>query len=201
MPTAPSRTDHLAGAVRHTAGLLERASHVASEITSLTQEVHAAPSPLALLVDNGRPARLVYGGIRFGFHGAGRLAAPGGRVAGRDPEPDPWLDVQSAANNAFGHLLDGRGGAFALPMTLRRPAGRRRAQRLVVFLHGLCMNERELKGSQDAPFSSNTSPRVGGVRRHWVCGHGSVGGGLVTEQGPPNLRSESSWCRTRVALG
>src|SRR5262249_23077089 len=60
--------------------------------------------------------------------------------------------------------------------------------------------EPSLIGSQDAPFPSNNSPRVGGVRRQWVCGHGRVGGGLVTEQGPPNSRPESNGSRTRVAL-
>jgi pimeloyl-ACP methyl ester carboxylesterase len=142
MQSTNFRRERVASAVRHAAGLLELGSHIGREITWLAQEVHAASSPLALLLANPRPARAVYGGIRLGFHGAGRLAALGGRLGGRDPEPDPWLDVQSAVNGAFGHLFDGERGAFALPMSLRRPDAGRVAQRLLVFLHGLCMNER-----------------------------------------------------------
>jgi pimeloyl-ACP methyl ester carboxylesterase len=141
MPSASIRKEHVATALRHSTGLLEFTSRLGSEITALVQEVHAASSPLALLTSNHRPARVIYGGIRLGFHGAGRLAALGGRLAGRDPAPDSWLDVQSAVNGAFGHLFDARRGGFALPMSLRRP-DRRRAERIVVFLHGLCMNER-----------------------------------------------------------
>jgi len=152
MPTAGLRRDRVANAVRHAAGLLELGSRIASEITSLVQEMHAASSPVAALSANPRPAPAIYGGIRLGFQGAGRLAALGGRLAGPDPEPDAWLDVQSALNGAFGHLLDGRRGVFALPMSLRRPPGSQRTEHLVVFLHGLCMNERAWQKAPQARF-------------------------------------------------
>lgn len=142
-----------ATAVRHTAGLLEFAGRVGGEITALVQEVHAASSPLAWLLGNTRPARAIYGPLQLGFRGASRAAALGGRLVPGDPPPDAWLDVQSALNGAFGHLFDERRGAFALPMTLRRRREERPAERLVVFLHGLCMNERAWRGPAHAAFA------------------------------------------------
>jgi pimeloyl-ACP methyl ester carboxylesterase len=161
MPTLNLRNDHVTGAVRHAAGLLELVSRVADEIAALVQEVHAASSPATLLLSDARPAQAIYGGIRLGFRGAGQLAALGGRLTGRDPEPDSWLDVQSAVNGAFGHLFDGRRGAFALPMSLRRPDERVRAERLVVFLHGLCMNERAWQKPAQAEFVAWARERLG----------------------------------------
>jgi len=154
---------HLPTALRHAAGLAEFTSHLGSEITALVQEVHASVSPTARLGVDG-VGRFVYGGIRRGFTGARRAAALGGRVAGRDPRPDAWLDVQSALNGAFGHLFEEVGSAFALPMALvrsepeRQPA-RRRAKRLVVFVHGLCMNERGWRRPRHARF------------RRWAASH------------------------------
>jgi len=126
--------------LRHAAGLAELVGRFGSEITALVQEVHAESSPLARLTARA-PARGVYGGIRLGFASARRLAALGGGLAPREPAPDSWLDVQSALNGAFGHLLEPRGG-FALPMSLVPGGAGRGGRRLVVFLHGLCMSER-----------------------------------------------------------
>jgi pimeloyl-ACP methyl ester carboxylesterase len=145
--------DRAATAVRHAAGLLEFAGRVGGEITALVQEVHAASSPLAWLRGDGRPAWAVYGSIQLGFRAASGLAALGGRLAPADPPPDAWLDVQSVLNGAFGHLFDGRRGAFALPMSLRRPPSREPAERTLVFLHGLCMNERAWVGPAHAAFA------------------------------------------------
>jgi pimeloyl-ACP methyl ester carboxylesterase len=141
-------------ALRHAAGLAELTSHLGGEITALVQEVHAASTPTARL---GLDAvgRLVYGGIRRGFRGARRAAAVGGRLAGSDPPPDSLLDVQSAINGAFGHLFEEVGSGFALPMAWirgERERGRARARRIIVFVHGLCMNERGWRRLRHARF-------------------------------------------------
>jgi pimeloyl-ACP methyl ester carboxylesterase len=135
------RQNDVAAAVRHAAGLAELVSRFGSEITALTQEVHAASSPLATWTAS-LPARGIYGAIRFGFQGTGRIAALGGRLAGDEPAPDSWLDVQSALNGAFGHLFAESGNAFALPMSLHHREPGQHGERLIVFLHGLCMSER-----------------------------------------------------------
>jgi pimeloyl-ACP methyl ester carboxylesterase len=200
MPTAIIRRDHVASAVRHAAGLLELGSHVASEITSLAQEVHAASSPLGLLLAAPRPAPAIYGGIRFGFRAAGRLAALGGRLAGRDPEPDSWLDVQSALNGAFGHLFDANRGAFALPMSLRRPAGWRRPERLVLFLHGLCMNERAWQEPAQARFVEWARDELGAEAAYLRYNTGlriSTNGALLAEL----LEREQAPCRELILIG
>ena len=155
----PETRRSVATTLRHVGGLAELVAHLGSEITALVQEVHAASSPLAMLTARA-PATAVYGGIRFAFGGARRLAALGGRLAPRDPAPDGWLDVQSALNGAFGHLFDPRGG-FALRMSLRRRADARGDGRLVVFLHGLCMNERCWEGPAHARFVAWAKERLG----------------------------------------
>lgn len=149
-------------AVRTVAGLAELTGHLGSEITRVVQEVHAASTPTSRLgVDF--VGRAVYGGIRVGFLGARRAAALGGRLAGREPVPDRLLDVQSALNGAFGHLYEEAGSAFALPMRLvRRGAGGQAPPgRQVVFVHGLCMNERGWRGRAHAGFRAWASRRLG----------------------------------------
>jgi pimeloyl-ACP methyl ester carboxylesterase len=161
LQTAPAHraASRVATTLRHAAGLAELAGHVGGEIVALVQEVHAACSPVASLRARA-PAPAVYGGIRLGFGSARRLAALGGRLAPRDPEPDAWLDVQSALNGAFGHLFDAQ-GAFALPMTLQLAIGARRGDRHLVFLHGLCMNERCWERPAHARFVAWARERLG----------------------------------------
>jgi pimeloyl-ACP methyl ester carboxylesterase len=149
----------LAATLRHAAGFAELAGRIGSEIAALAQDVHAASSPMALVTARA-PAPAVYGGIRFGFGGARRLAALGGRFAPRDPPPDAWLDVQSALNGVFGHLYEPEGG-FALPMSLHPTPDTRRAERLLVFLHGLCMNERCWERPAHARFVAWARERAG----------------------------------------
>lgn len=144
-------TEGIGTAWRHVTGVAELASHVGGEITSLVQEVHAASSPAARLRADVL-GRGIYGGIRLGFAGARRAAAVGGRIAGSDPRPDTMLDVQSAANGAFGHLFEEVGSAYALPTSLLREVPARGAARLVVFVHGLCMNERAWRTPEHARF-------------------------------------------------
>lgn len=146
--------DRAAAAVRHAAGILELAGRVGGEITALVQEVHAASSPLAWLRGDPRPAWPVYGSIRLGFRAASGLAALGGRLAPVEPPADAWLDVQSVLNGAFGHLFEGRPGAFGLRMSLRRSPSRELAERTLVFLHGLCMNERAWASPAHAAFAA-----------------------------------------------
>jgi pimeloyl-ACP methyl ester carboxylesterase len=141
MSKIPIGRDDVATALRYVAGAGELTSRLGSEITSLVQEVHAASSPVPILSASA-PIRGIYGSIRFGFTAAGRLAALGGQLLPRELADDSWLDLQSAVNGAFGHLFDSSGNAFAVPMSLQHAGDEPRARRLVVFVHGLCTNER-----------------------------------------------------------
>jgi pimeloyl-ACP methyl ester carboxylesterase len=167
MPEFRTRRNEVAAAVRHAAGLAELVSRFGNEIVALTQEVHAASSPLSMWTD-AAPARGIYGAIRLAFHGTGRLAALGGRLVADDPAPDSWLDVQSALNGAFGHLFAESGNSFALPMSLRLGEPVPRGERLIVFLHGLCMNERGWQNPNHAGFTewarTQLAARVGYLR-------------------------------------
>lgn len=142
----------VATALRHLAAVAEFAGHLGSEITMLVQEVHAASNPAALLGAD-LLERGIYGGIRLGFSGVRRAAAIGGRLGRDEPQPDALLDVQSALNGAFGHIYEEVGSCFALPMRFIRPERAKScARRLVVFVHGLCMNERGWRNSAHARF-------------------------------------------------
>jgi hypothetical protein len=141
-----------ASALRFAAGLAELIGRLGGEITALVQEVHAASSPAAPLGAD-LVGRGVYGSIRSGFAAARHVAVMGGRAAPREPRADAWLDAQSALNGAFGHLFENAGSAFSLPMTLLGPdPPRAGARRLVLFLHGLCMNERSWQSPEHARF-------------------------------------------------
>jgi pimeloyl-ACP methyl ester carboxylesterase len=154
MPTRvePRRSAALQAA-RHVAGFAELVTHFGGEITALVQEVHGTSSPLARLTASP-PARGIYGAVRLGFGGARRAATLGGRLAHREPVPDAGLDVQSAINGVFGHLLEEAGSAYALPMSLHADALLRRAERTVLFLHGLCMNERAFRQPAHVDFAA-----------------------------------------------
>jgi pimeloyl-ACP methyl ester carboxylesterase len=151
----------VATAVRHVAAAAEFAGYLGSEITALVQEVHAASNPAARLGADVLE-RAIYAGIRLGFTGARRAAAIGGRLGGTEPRPDAWLDVQSVLNGVFGHLYDEVGSAFALPTSLfRSESARPPAERLVVFVHGLCMNERGWRNAEHARFCDWARQRLG----------------------------------------
>lgn len=146
--------------VRHVAGLAELVGHFGEEITALVQEVHGASSPWARLAARP-PARGVYAAVRAGFAGARTAATLGGRLAPPAAAPDRWLDVQSAVNGAFGDRLAAAGSAYALPMSLHEAPGSREPRHLVVFLHGLCMNERGWRAAAHRRFTEWTRRRLG----------------------------------------
>jgi pimeloyl-ACP methyl ester carboxylesterase len=151
MNDIPIGRNEVATALRYVAGAAELTSRFGSEITSLVQEVHAASSPVPMLSASA-PIRGIYGFIRFGFTATGRLARLGGQLIPREPGDDSWLDVQSAVNGAFGHLFDDAENAFAVPMSLQHARDERQGQRAVVFLHGLCTNERCWRNEEHARF-------------------------------------------------
>lgn len=199
MGTRTGLPSHAATAVRHAAGLLEFAGRVGGEITALVQEIHAASSPLSWLMGNPRPARIVYGSVQVGLLTSSRAAALGGRLLPADPPPDVWLDVQSALLGAFGHLFDERGGAFSLPMSLRRAPAAKSGRRLLVFIHGLCMNERAWRGPAHAAFAEWAGGHLGAAVAYLRYNSGlrvSRNGAALAE-----LLERETACRELVLIG
>jgi pimeloyl-ACP methyl ester carboxylesterase len=145
------RRGQLATAVHHISGLAELGCHFGSEIAAVTQEVRTATIPRAWWTARAR-TRALHGSIRLGLRGAQRVANRSGRLLRADPEPDAWLDCQSALNGVYGHLLESWDSAFALPMSLRRTRPGSSRRRLLVFLHGLSMNERGWQGPAHARY-------------------------------------------------
>jgi pimeloyl-ACP methyl ester carboxylesterase len=132
---------HAVTAIRHASGLAELGSHLGSELAAASQEVLATSLPRRWWTARIH-AWALHGSVRLGLQGARHAASCGGRLVGAEPDPDGWLDLQSALNGVYGHLFASWRSAFALPMSLQRRARRIAKRRLVVFVHGLSMNER-----------------------------------------------------------
>jgi pimeloyl-ACP methyl ester carboxylesterase len=198
MSEIPIGRDDVATALRYIAGAAELTSRFGSEITSLVQEVHAASSPLSMLSASA-PVAGIYGCIRYGFTAAGRLAALGGQLIPREPSADSWLDLQSLVNGAFGHLFHDSDNAFALPMSLQRAGDERRGQRLVVFVHGLCTNERCWRNQEHARFVEWVRDALGARRAYVRYNTGrriSANGALLAE-----LLEREAGARELVLIG
>jgi pimeloyl-ACP methyl ester carboxylesterase len=98
-------------------------------------------SPVAKFV-TGSATTAVYRGVRSGMRGVGGLADMALRLAGRPARLGEGAEkARAVVNGVLGDHLVATANPLALPMTLRRtdnaPTGR-----LLVLVHGLCMNDR-----------------------------------------------------------
>jgi len=101
---------------RNVGGLAQLVTRVGNEITQVVQDIHGAvANPFGLRGNDYTPAPMVYNLIRYGFRQAGNVAG-------------------------MADLLAEQNSPYALRMTLL-PTGPVQGDTLVVFLHGLCMND------------------------------------------------------------
>lgn len=149
MPTKTSRARELAGVARLVTGAVQGAADVAEALHMAVLSNVPAGKPLA------RAASLVYGGVRgtAGLAGAGleRLLAALQPVLG-DAAPSHGREaLQAALSGVAGDLLARSGNPLAVTMALRRHGAPlavgpewqqgRITGRVVVLVHGLCMND------------------------------------------------------------
>ena len=128
---------------RNVGGLAQLVTRFGNEITQVVQDIHGAvANPFSLRGHDYTPAPMVYNLVRYGFRQAGNLAGMADTLADPQRELRDSLDLQSIINGIFGQLLVEQNNRYALPMTLLPKAPPApEADTLVIFLHGLCMNE------------------------------------------------------------
>ncbi len=143
------RASELAGAARLATGAVQGVADIAEAVHLAVLSAIPAGKPLA------RAASLVYGGVRqsAGLAGAGleRVLAALQPWLGETAPSHGREALLAALNGVVGDTLARSGNPLAIPMQLRRhgaplAAGEELAQggitgRIVVLVHGLCMND------------------------------------------------------------
>ncbi|MBY0237852.1 MAG: GPI inositol-deacylase [Burkholderiaceae bacterium] len=149
MRNKTSRAHELAGAARLVTGAVQGVTDIAEAVHTAILSNVPAGKPLA------RAASLVYGGVRgsAGLAGAGleRLLGALQGVLGEATPSHRREALLAALNGVVGDALARSGNPLAIPMTLRRhgaplAVGTEQPQgdisgRIVVLVHGLCMND------------------------------------------------------------
>lgn len=128
---------------KNAGGLAQLVTRFGNEITQVVQDIHGAiANPFHLRGHDYTPAPMVYGLVRYGFRQVGNVASMADLLAAPHQELRDSLDLQSIINGIFGQLLVEQHNRYALPMTLlpKKPP-LADADTLVIFLHGLCMND------------------------------------------------------------
>lgn len=127
---------------RQLGGLAQLITTVGGEITQTVQDMHGAiANPFGVRGEAYTAAPLVYDLIRFGFRQAGNAARLTQAAADRHGAARDHLDLQSIVNGVFGQLLAHQGSSYALAMTLLPKPPSLERDTLILFLHGLCLNE------------------------------------------------------------
>ncbi|MCK0154697.1 GPI inositol-deacylase [Alcanivorax sp. S6407] len=124
-------------------GLAQLVTRFGNEITQVVQDIHGAvANPFGVRGHDYTPAPMIYNLIRYGFRQAGNAAGMADLLADPNRELRDSLDLQSIVNGIFGQLLVEQNSSYALPMTLlpKKPQAAD-TDTLVIFIHGLCMND------------------------------------------------------------
>ncbi|MED5390039.1 MAG: alpha/beta fold hydrolase [Pseudomonadota bacterium] len=126
---------------RNVGGLAQLVTRLGNEVTQVVQDIHGAiANPLGLRGQDYTPAPMVYNLIRYGFRQAGNVAGMADLLADPNRELRDSLDLQSIVNGIFGQLLAEQNSPYALPMAML-PSEPIDGDTLVLFIHGLCMND------------------------------------------------------------
>lgn len=152
---------------REVGGVAQLVTRVGNEVTQVVQDIHGAvANPFALRGRDYVPAPMIYNLVRYGFRQAGNLTALADWATDPGRELRDSLDLQSILNGIFGQLLVEQHSQYALPMTLLGDEPDTHADTLVIYLHGLCMNEACWQSPQAKAFNQWCETTLGAQVRH-----------------------------------
>lgn len=133
---------HIAGLSRHVGGVAQLVTRVGNEVVDVVQDMHGAiGNPFAIRGENYEPAPMVYGLVRYGFRQLGNLVGLTNLLRDPSRERKEYLDLQSILNGIFGQLYEEQQSQYGITMRLLPNEFRPEANTLIVFTHGLCMND------------------------------------------------------------
>ncbi len=127
---------------RNVGGVAQLVTRFGNEIVDVVQDIHGAvANPFNVRGAEYVPAPMVYQAIRYGFRQLGNVAALANIL--RDPSKDraESLSLQSVLNGIFGQLYVEQESSYAIPMRLTPNEFKADTKVLIVFVHGLCLND------------------------------------------------------------
>lgn len=149
---------------RFATGLLSLSTHLAAHVATVGRDVHAAVRDTVTAPLGGPPhgpADLVYGLVRGSLDAvAGGLAGAGRLLPAPDDEDDRVLTVRAALNGVFGDRLVALDNPLALDMQLLRPQPRDDAALDLLFIHGLCMHDRQWRAGAHPSFCERAAEHL-----------------------------------------
>lgn len=130
------------------ASSMQFATSLGREIVDVVEGMHGtiANTPQALLGKTSSTrglTRFVYGCVRFGFDTTERVWRTVAAQISGTPNENSHLGTMGVAtlNGVFGDALERSNNHLAIPMSLHTLSSRVNAATLIIFSHGLCMNE------------------------------------------------------------
>lgn len=123
-------------------GLAQLITTMGNEVTQVVQDMHGAiANPFGLRGDTYTAAPMVYDLIRYAFRQTGNAARFTQLATDPDLDLRENLDLQSIVNGVFGQLLAHQGSPYTMDMAMLPQPPSLERDTLIVFLHGLCLNE------------------------------------------------------------
>ena len=142
-------------------GLAQLLTTMGGEVTQVVQDMHGTiANPFKIRGEGYTAAPIVYDLIRYGFRQAGNLAGFANLAADPDQELRDNLDLRSVVNGVFGQLLHTQDSDYALPMTMLPQAPSLERDTLILFVHGLCLNEGCWNNPAARAFSDWAGPKL-----------------------------------------
>lgn len=126
----------------HVGGVAQLITHFGNEVVDVVQDVHGAvANPFSIRGKDYVPAPMVYQLVRYGFRQLGNVVGLTNILRDPSKERKEFLDLQSILNGIFGQLYEEQNSNYAITMQLTPNDFRPETKTLVVFAHGLCMND------------------------------------------------------------
>lgn len=134
--------NNIVGLSRHVGGVAQLVTRFGNEVVDVVQDMHGAiANPFSIRGDAYEPAPMVYQLVRYGFRQLGNVVGLTDLLRDPSKERKEFLDLQSVLNGVFGQLYEEQNSQYGITMRLLPSEFRSDASALIVFTHGLCMND------------------------------------------------------------